>query len=176
MESNIFGGGNKNFLYTPMSEDEREVLQRLIESDDLEIVVKDWGIVTKFESIKFGDLRLQIIFKVFFSSPDIHIPINLFHLCLRTRSGVVLYEETQPFDQTIMVGSGVQIDLCWDIAIRMMDPMLVKAIKPGSIGLTTREGNRRLDHGTGKALSSLRENEELAKKIRIDKVKSLING
>lgn len=160
---NIFGGENKNSLYTPMTEDEREVLQRLVDSDDLEIIIKEWGIVNKFTQVRFGDMRLQIIFKVVFSSPSVFIPVNHFDLQLKTRSGILLYEETQPINPVIMVGDGVRIDLCWDIAIKQMDPKLVKAIKPGAIGLTTREGNRHLDIGSQEILDHLRAVEDVMK-------------
>ena len=165
---NIFGGGNKNSLYTPMTDDEREVLQRLVDSDDLEVVIKDWGVVNKFKSIKFGDLRLQLIFTVFFSSPSIYIPVKHFDLVLRTRSGMVLYEDRQPIEgEPLMVGAGVEVGLCWDIAIRNMDPKLVKTIKPGALGLTTREGNRKLNEKEATILSELRKGEEKIKKEKL---------
>lgn len=162
---NIFGGGNKNSLYTPMSEDEREVLQRLVDSDDMEIVIRGWGIVNKFKSVKFGDLRLQIIFSVHFNSPTIHMPVDHFDLQLRTRSGIELFSETQ-FIPTTMIGDGVVLDLAWDIAIRSMSPEVVKAIKPGARGLTTREGNRHLDPQSQKILNALRRSEEINKMMK----------
>lgn len=168
MVSNIFGGGNTNFLYTPMSEDEREVLQRLIESDDLEIEIANWGIIKKFKSIRFGDLRLQIVFSVHFSSPQIHIPVTYFDMSLKTRSGILLYREKQPVD--LLVGQGVQVDMCWDIAIREMDPNIVKMIKPGARGLTTREGNMRLDSEEAYILENLRRTEKSVRKEKEIKV------
>ena len=43
MDQNQFGGGNPNSLYVPMSEDEQEVLQRLVETSDLRVVIDGWG-------------------------------------------------------------------------------------------------------------------------------------
>lgn len=167
-DKNIFGGGNPNSLYTPMSEDEREVLQRLIDNDDLEIHVKGWGVVNKFiEKPRFGDLRLQLKFRVRFSSPPVEIPVRYFDLELRTRSGILLFKEKQPVCEPdgspLYVKEGVMISLAWDIGIQKMDPKLVKAIKPGARGLTTREGNRKLKSEERKLLSFLRDGE---KKVR----------
>lgn len=163
--SNIFGGGNANSLYTLMSEDEREVLDRLIAADDLEVHVKGWGIVNKFTApgIRAGDARLKVPFKVHFNSPAVAIPVTFFELELRTRSGMLLYKEKQPVEyqgQALYVGAGSVLELEWDIAIRKMDPALVRAIKPGARGLTTREGNRHLDTNRKEILRQLRVAEE----------------
>jgi hypothetical protein len=161
-DKNIFGGGNPNFIYTPMTETEQEVLQRLIDAEDLEVVIHQWGVVNKFRAIRFGDLRLQLEFWVVFRSPEVHIPVRYFELELRTRTGhITLHREKQSLGgQSVMVGAGVTLPLIWDIAIQEMDPRLVKAIKPGAHGLTTREGNRHLNTDEQKILHTLREKEK----------------
>jgi hypothetical protein len=168
--TNIFGGKNPNALYTPMTEDEQEVLARLVEAEDMEIHVKQWGVVNKFmERPVFGDKRIQIKFWVKFSKPDVLIPVHYFELELRTRAGQLLYAEKQAVKDAnggpLMVGAGIALPLCWDIAIQQMDTRLVKDIKPGAHGLTTREGNRRLSESEQLVFSALREREA---KVRED--------
>lgn len=163
---NIFGGKNPSSLYTPMSEDEQEVLDRLISSNDLEIHILNWGIVKKFKAVSFGDLRLQIIFRIILTAPEIHIPVDHFELELRTRSGILLFKETKslvPPGQTLMIGAGSELTLAWDIAIRHMDPDFVKAMKPGAIGLTSREGNYKLPENQMELLHKIRVQEERVK-------------
>jgi hypothetical protein len=172
-ESNIFGGKNKRSLYTPMSEDEQEVLARLIEADDLEIHVKRWGVIRKFlEKPRFGDKNIDFKFWVKFSKPDVLIPIHFFDLDLYTRSGQLLYAERQaikgPDGGPLMVGAGMTVPLGWTIAIHQMDPRLVRGIKPGARGLTTREGNRNLTPEEQQVLSCVREHERRARQDTLD--------
>jgi len=167
-ETNIFGGLNRNSLYTPMSEDEQEVLARLIEADDLEIHVKQWGIVNKFiEKPRFGDKVIDIKFWVRFSKPDVLIPVYYFDLELRTRAGLLLFAERQAIKGAeggpLLVGAGVTIPLGWSIAIHAMNPDVVRSIKPGAHGLTTREGNRHLTEAEQATMRNLRKSE---KKVR----------
>jgi hypothetical protein len=168
-DRNLFGGGNPNSIYTPMSEDEREVIQRLIDADDLQIHVKQWGEVNKFQAIRLGDLRLQLEFWVRVHT-GVSIPVYYFDLELRTRpfgdhkEGILLYAERQAVDNApIWICGGWQSLFIWDIAIMQMDPKLVKQIKPGALGLTTREGNRHLNTNETKILHKMRESE---KKVR----------
>jgi len=162
-EKNIFGGDRRS-LYTPMSEDEQEVLSRLIAMDDLEIHVKQWGIVNKFmEPPRFGDGRLQLKFWVKFTKPEVMVPLYYFDLELRTRAGQLLYAERQAIRGAdggpLMAGAGSSFPLAWDIMIQKMDPHFVRAMKPGAHGLTTREGNRHLTESEGIVLQTLRKAE-----------------
>lgn len=160
-DKNIFGGGNPNSLYTPMSEDEQEALQRLIDNDDLVIEILEWGTIEKIGKITLGDLKLQMESFVQFSAPSVHIPVSYFDLVLRTRSGILLHKERQPIiGGPVMIGAGVGFVMVWDIAIQKIDPALVKMIKPGARGLTSREGNRHLSEEHRKILYSLREGEK----------------
>ena len=163
-DKNIFGGGNPNSLYTPMTPDEQEVLQRLIDADDLEVHIRQWGIVNKFQHIRFGDARLQLAFLVSFKSPSVHIPVYYFDMELMTRSGRLLFRERCSVGvDPIMVGAGVKLPMVWDIMIQEMDSKVVKEVKPGAKGLTTREGNRKLTTSEQKTLHELRKAE---KKVR----------
>jgi len=140
MEKNPFGG-RKGSLYTPMSEDEQEVLDRLITARDLDVFVLGWGHIRGVDAAKAGDLRLSIPMTLEFDRPETPVPVYYFDLELRTGSGILLFAERQSTmydDKPIMVGAGAQIQMVWDIAIRAMDPKLVKALKPGATGLTSR--------------------------------------
>lgn len=162
-DKNAFGGGNPNSLYVPMSETEQEVLDRLVESDDLIVVVHGWGVVYR-PGVTFGDLRLTLTFRLDFDKPDPPgVPVYYFDLELKTRSGLSLFgPDRLPtiYDhKPITVAAGMYYDLAWDIAIRQMNPDVVKAIKPGAIGLTTAEGNRDMGPHLRKLYRYLREQE-----------------
>ena len=147
-DKNMFGGKNPHGLYVPMSEDEQEVLSRLVEAQDLQIVVRGWGVVQK-PLIKFGDSRVSLLFKMTFDRPAVPQPVPFFVLELKTLAGVLLlrkrYPTMLPNGQPIEVCAGMFLDLAWDIAVDHMNPALVKALKPGALGLTS----RRLDPTTG---------------------------
>ena len=175
-EKNIFGGGNSLSLYTPMSEDEQEVLHRLIEQDNLEIHIIGWGIVNKFERISFGDMRLQIVFRLILTAPAMHIPVPYFDLELRTRTGILLMKSQYPLTEggePRMLGAGSELKLAWEIAIRHMDPEFVKLMKPGAMGLTTREGNYKLPEQHMNTLRGLRKVEENFKQQDKQTIKKL---
>lgn len=143
-KKNRFGGGNPNSLYTPMSEDEQEVLERLVVSRDLVVRIVDWGHI-EGPRATFGDLRIAIPLSITFDRPAIPIPVSYFDLELRTGSGILLFKERQPTiwgGAPLQIGTGTHIDMVWDIAIKRMDPALVKALKPGAMGLTSRWTDR----------------------------------
>lgn len=142
--TNILGGKNEGSLYVPMSEDEQEVLTRLIEADDLEVVVVGWGILTK-PKVTLGDKRLAIRFTLNFNAPDVPMKVWYFDMELRTRSGLILHAERHPTlygNEPLVVYSGISMDMVWDIAIDRIPPAVVKMLKPGSVGLTSRFTDR----------------------------------
>ena len=137
---NRFGGGNVNSLYVPMSETEQEVIARLIEADDLEIVVVGWGVVNKPKVI-VGDLRVSFQFRLTFNAPVNPIPVYYFDLRLQTRAGEPIFQNRQSVmygNNPMMIGAGVFLDMAWDIAIQNMNPAFVKRVMPKAIGLTSR--------------------------------------
>lgn len=171
-DKNPFGGGNAHSLYTPMTEDEQEVLERLIENDDLEVHIVEWGVVTK-PKITFGDLRMSIVLPLSFNRPALPQPNWYFDLELRTRSGLVLYKERQATTyggKPIQIAAGLEFVMVWDIAIQKIDPKIVKAIKPGALGLTSREGNRKLKTSDQELLHNLREGEKKARQITTERL------
>ena len=162
-DKNPLGGGNPNSLYVPMSDTEQEVLSRLVETDDLMVVVHGWGIVHQ-PKVTFGDLRLTITFTLDFDRPaPPGIPVFHFDLELKTRAGMSLFGpdrlSTVYDGKPLLVAQGLYLDLAWDIAIQAMDPKVVKILKPHAIGLTTAEGNRNLDTKKNKLLRMVREGE-----------------
>jgi len=175
-KTNPFGGKNPVGLYVPMSEDEQEVIQRLVESDDLELVVHGWTVLDK-PVVRHGDLRICIVFRLDFSGPV--VPLSFLDLELRMREGLTLFRQKMPTEmngQPVMVGQGIFLDLAWDIAIDHMDPKVVKLIKPGALGLTSRRLDKDTKERTARGNMSLSEKqvrflkviEENAAKIRAD--------
>jgi len=182
--ANILGGKNEGSLYVPMSEDEQEALTRLIEADELEVVVSGWGILTKPKVI-LGDKRLAIQITLNFNAPDVPMRVWYFDLELRTRSGLVLHAERHPTlygGQPITVHSGLSLDMVWDIAIDRIPPAVVKLIKPGSVGLTSRftdkdtgefdptGGNMKLTPEQRAALEAVQEGSKLVREMDKKKV------
>lgn len=149
-EQNRFGGGNVNSLYVPMSDAEQEVLMRLVESQTLRIKLYGWGMGEVIpKRVSYGDKRVQIIFTLSFTAPAMPVRVGALDLELRTADGISLLRKPYPTvggdGQPIQICAGMSFDLMWDIAIDHMDPNLVKLIKPGALGLTS----RRLDKETG---------------------------
>lgn len=144
--TNIFGGGNPHGAYVPLSDDEIEVLHRIVDSGDVQLVIHGWAVLDQ-PLITFGDLRVGIKFRLSFENCR-PTPLNYLDLELRFASGETIFRQKLPVEtngQPVMVGEGVFLDLAWDIAIDHMKPEFVKRIKPGALGLTS----RRLDKDTG---------------------------
>jgi len=166
--TNIFGGKNSRGLYVPMSEDEQEVVHRLVEAEDIQLIIHGWGILERPKFI-VGDHRIGVKFKMSFHKPDTPTPVYFFDMELRTRTGITLCRERLPTiynGKPAQVMKGTFLDMQWDIAMHSMDPRLVKMLKPGAIGLTSRrqdkdtgtmtsQGNMKLDSAQKKALREL---------------------
>lgn len=148
-DKNPFGGGNPRGLYVPITEDEQESIQRLVESQTLEIVVHPWGIVSRPSKVVVGDKRVAINFGLFFTAPEEPLAVRTIDLELRAMGGITLfrkpYPTLMPDGSPLFIQRGFSIELQWDIAIDHIDPQLVKSLKPGALGLTS----RRLDRDTG---------------------------
>lgn len=172
-DKNIFGGGNPNSLYFPMSETEQEALDRIFERDDLVIHVKAIGPlgysagVVEHPRITHGDARVQVPLEIVFSSPETEIPIYTIELALQMADGHLLFKKEysalyqgHPMD----VKRGTFFEMVWDFTIQEINPELVKAVKPGAIGLTTRVGNTHFDPKTEQVFHQLRTQEASARK------------
>lgn len=164
--SNVFGGKNENSLYVPISETEQEVLERLNTEHELEVLIVDWGRIEKPRML-FGDLRIQIPINVTFDRPEIHIPVFSITLELWVKNGPLLFRKEYPTmygGDPLMLGSGVNLNLSWDIALEGIDPNLVRLIKPSATGHTNRLGNMKFESLEKKELYHMLRKQE--KKVR----------
>jgi hypothetical protein len=176
---NLFGGGNAISTYVPITEIEQEFISRLIESDDLQILVHDWGIVNKPRAV-FGDKNLHLHFPMSFNRPDAPMPVWFFDLELKTRAGLSLFRQKLPCDyngQPLHICSGVVLDMVWDISINAIDPKVIKTLMPNVIGMTTRrmdkdtwdltvEGNMKLSNVQKQKIYELNDRENKVKSER----------
>lgn len=162
-KKNIFGGGNPNSLYVPMTDVEQEVLSRLVESNNFRLVIKGWGYIEQ-PKIKFGDARIQVLIDITFQKPETPIPVRELVLSLQTQDGKVIFEKTEPITSAkpLLIGKGLHLVFAWEILIHHLNPAFVKKIKPGAIGLTS----RRLDKDTGQAtLTGNMQTTELQRRL-----------
>ena len=110
MDENEFGGRNPNFVYTPMTEVEQEVVSRLVESGELVVILHGWGFM-EVESVEglFGR------FITYWPMCDVPSFVGLSFLGLDVEGVVTLtsvvgeavldgLEEGFPFLDTIWVG------------------------------------------------------------------------
>jgi hypothetical protein len=183
-DHNAFGGKNSKSLYVPMSETEQEFVNRLVEAGDLQVRVHGWGIIPN-PTVKHGDHQVVIPITLKFDRPEIPIPVKSFDLELLTGSGISLFRETQATEydgKPLWVGAGTRIDMIWHVGIRAIDPKLIKALMPGTVGLTSRAfdrdtgvlthlGNMKLSSAQKKLLGIVRKGEANVRADRDSKVK-----
>lgn len=168
-DKNILGGKNTRSVYTPMSETEQEALDRLRTSQDLVLEVSGIGeIPLEQTNIIIGDHRLGIRFQITFQTQGNKVQtVPYLDLHLRTRQGITLFKERQPFrdihGNAMMVSTGMTIPMQWDIGINQIDEKVVKAIMPSAVGLTSRRGNERLTTVQQKTLREVRKMEQRAR-------------
>ena len=181
---NPLGGKNPNSLYVPMSETEQEFVKRLIEKGDLQVRVHGWGIVPN-PNVTLGDAQVVIPLTLKFDRPEVPMAVHQFDLELLTGSGISLFRETQSTEyggQPLMVGSGTIVQMVWHIAVKAMDPRLIKDLMPGTVGLTSRlldkdtgelthTGNLHLAPTQKRLLDIVRAGEARVRADRISKIK-----
>jgi hypothetical protein len=139
-DKNVFGGANATSLYIPISEIEQEFISRLIESNEMLVMVHGWRIIPQ-PLVTFGDKNLHIAFKLPFDKPENPTKLYYLDLELKTLSGISLYRQkmsTLYNHEPLMVGVGVELDMVWDIALKSIDPKLIKSLMPSITGLTSR--------------------------------------
>jgi len=142
--TNALGGANKHALYVPMSDIEQEVLARLAEAGELLCVLHGFMSIPN-PPVTYGDKNLHVHLKASFAHLDKPQEVSFFDMELKTQSGICLFRQTMPTtydNKPIMVGPEVTLEMIWDIAINNINPELVKQIKPGAIGLTSRLQDR----------------------------------
>lgn len=186
-DTNLFGGKNPRGLYVPMSEDEQEVIHRLVASQDIQLIIHGWGFCDNPDFI-VGDHRVGVKFKMNLHKPEKPQPLYYLDLELKTRTGISLCRQKLPTligDQPIPAQAGLSYEFQWDISIHHLDPRLVKMIKPGAIGLTsrrqdvdtgemTREGNMDLNPNQRAALHQLEDGYETIRKMDQDQMTEVV--
>lgn len=173
-DKNAFGGGNAVSLYIPMSETEQEFISRLVEGREFTLIVHGWGFIES-PRVTFGDKNLHVHFKMLFDRPDPPIGVRSFDLELKTRSGISLFRQkmsTEYGGEALLVGAGLEFEMVWDIAIRYIDPKIIKMLMPSTTGFTSRlednashdmtiTGNMKLTPDLIRKAHKLRQNELL---------------
>jgi hypothetical protein len=176
LETNAFGGKNPHGLYVPMTDIEMEALARLIEENAFRVEIKDWGYVENFKrgigfkpelwdgspTVVFGDKRVSFYFLMNFSAPLVPQPNWYFDMEVWAKGKKLFGPQRYPTTNAgnpISIVAGMQLGLALDVAIDQIDPAFIKEVMPGVIGLTTRQGNMRLDTEKARLLSDLQKNE-----------------
>lgn len=107
-------------VYTPLTDDEQDVLQRMIEGQDAYVEVVGWGFHPA-PKITAGDKRVQVRFPMEFHKPQgFAVPVNYFDLRLRLRDGRIVFSDRKSCrysNQPLFIEAGLQLDLIWDIAL-----------------------------------------------------------
>lgn len=177
---NPFGGKNPHGMYVPLTDDELEVIERLVLSGEFKIIVRGWGRVENFQLgrydratyagapiITFGDKRISFYFRMNYTAPAVPQPNWYFDMEVWAL-GHKLFEQRMPTEhggQPIQIVAGIFNDFALDIALDQIDPRIVKEIKPKAIGLTTRQGNMRLDLAGQRLLASTRAGEKAVREM-----------
>lgn len=178
-DRNPFGGKNPHGMYVPLTDTELEVLERLALAGDFKVVIKDWGYVENFSLgkfnpetwtgapiVQFGDKNIHFFFTMNFSAPVVPQPNYYFDMEVWAK-GQKLFgpsrHATTVGGNPIQIAAGMSLTMALDVAIHDIDPKIVKTIKPGAVGLTSRHGNMNLSIQQQRLL---REMEENNRKIR----------
>ena len=185
--TNTFGGGNMNSLYIPMSDIEQEFIARLVEQGEILVVLHGWGTVQPV--VTFGDKVIHAHIKILFDNapPPPGVPVPFFDMDLRTQSGISLYRQKMPTsygNTPISISNEVELEMVWDIALKYIDPKLIKLLMPQVKGFTTRledrdthditvTGNMRLNKDQVKSAHHLHQSE---KNIKVYDEKKLVES
>ena len=189
LEKNPFGGKNPHGMYVPLTDTELEVLERLALGQDFKLVIKDWGYVEHFRLgqwnpetwdgspiVQFGDKRIAFYFTMNLSAPAIPQPNYYFdfevwakgHMLFATR------QETTNGGKPIQVCAGMQLGLALDVALDRIDPKIIREIKPGAVGLTTRHGNMKLNVHEQRMLRDLQNAERKIREASAEDVRKVL--
>lgn len=173
-DKNPFGGKNPHGMYVPLTDTELEVLERLALGGDFKVVIKDWGYVENFQLgkfdqntwqgqpiVQFGDKNIHFFFLMNFSAPIVPQPNYFFDLEVWAKGRKLfgpIREPTTIAGNPIQIVAGMQLGMALDVALHDINPELVKTIKPGAIGLTSRHGNMNLTIQQQRMLKEMEEN------------------
>jgi len=140
----------------------------------------EWGFVDNFklgrydqatyrgESIvSFGDKNIHFYFRLNYKAPALPQP-NWFFDMEVWAMGHKLFSQRMPTEhggQPWQIVAGIYHDLALDVSLNMIDPRIVKEIKPRAIGLTTRHGNMHLDLKRQRILANVRAGERAVREM-----------
>lgn len=180
---NPFGGKNPHGMYVPLTDVEMEVLLRLAQEGEFKLVVKGWKEIDNFilvpsstirmidpsqpiaphSLVTFGDKRISFYFSIQVQDNDT-VPRKNFYFDMEVwAKGFLLFSQRMPTQiggEPIAIYERAFWNLALDVALDRIDPAIVKAIKPATVGLTTRHGNMHLDTNHQKLLHSVRTGEK----------------
>lgn len=112
-----------------LAPDERAVVQRMVDQQELYVEVVDWGFHPD-PQITFRNKVMIVRFPMVFDRPQgFTIPVKNFHLKLKDRSGNILasaVESTYVDYQPLPVTAGMQIDLEWAIEFHKLPKDFLK--------------------------------------------------
>lgn len=142
--TNTFGGKNQT-LYIPLTDIEQEFISRLVEMGEIIVVLHGFGVTQP--RVTFGDKNLHAHIKFLFDKapPPPGMSVPFFDMELKTQSGLSLYRQKMPtsYDNTpIRVSNEIELEMVWDIALKFIDPKLIKMLMPQVTGFTTRLEDR----------------------------------
>jgi hypothetical protein len=180
---NPFGGKNPHGMYVPLTDVEQEVLLRLAQEGEYKLVVKGWQEFDNFilvpyavvrmidpslpisphSLVTFGDKRISFYFSITVPDNDTIPRKNYFFDIEVWAKGFKLFSQRMPTEvggEPIPIFSRAFWNIALDVALDMIDPAIVKAIKPAAVGLTTRHGNMHLDTSHQKLLHTVQMGEK----------------
>lgn len=166
MDKNPFGGSACG-MYVPLSELELEALERLRSAGDLQVVIKDWGIVHT-PHMRFADKRVQFTFKICFQDPLVPIPVYYLDFEVQTQAGQLIFATRQATvvgGEPIRLGAGLAFEFILDLSLERMNPGFVKQVVPGATGLTSRHGNMHLDPQKQALLHLIKDGERRVREM-----------
>ena len=82
-DTNVFGGKQKRGLYVPLSPDELESINRLIEMRDVRLIIHGWGTIDS-PRMQVGEHIVTVPFRLIFKAPATPQPVYFFDLELKT--------------------------------------------------------------------------------------------
>lgn len=154
----------RNVNYTPLTDDEQDVLSRLVDekkavyvevqalhrNSDGDASVVSSGFHPE-PRITWGDKRIQVRFPFEFTEPGFFVRVHAIHLKLKMRDGTVLTEDVLPAQgpdgNPVRVMEGTQLDLVWDVMLKGISSDLRKRLRPGLKGKTIMRGGEKVDEG-----------------------------
>lgn len=142
-DQNLFGGGNPNGLYVPLTPDEQDAIQRASELG-VQVRITELGIFPA-HTVTIGDHRVTVQFRVL--SPTGAVLEKMNHQ-VETTTGIVLVRDQISCIQNgspLMILAGEPLEMELHISISHISPEFLRRLRPAHTGQST----RRVDTHTG---------------------------